>query len=382
MTGAAAVEHIFNSEAIMKIICTKNELIKGINIVLKAVPSKTTMSILECILVEASAGQIKMTANDMELGIETVISGKIEEPGMIALNARLFSDIVRKLPDSEVTIEVRDNFNTVIQCEKAKFLISGKDGEDFVRIPMIERDTCVSLSQFTLKELIQQTLFSTAANDTNKIMTGELFEINENVLRVVSLDGHRISLRRVMLKETSESRKVIVPGKTLSEISKILSGETEDIVNLYFAKNQIMFEFDETIVVSRLIEGNYFRVDQMISSDYETKITINKKELLNCIDRSTLLIREDDKKPLILNMNDEEMELTISSQIGTMDETIPIIKEGKDMRIGFNPRFLIDALRVIDDENINIYFMNSKAPCVIRNSENSYVYLILPVNFV
>lgn len=366
----------------MKIICTKNELIKGINIVLKAVPSKTTMSILECILVEASAGQIKMTANDMELGIETVISGKIEEPGMIALNARLFSDIVRKLPDSEVTIEVRDNFNTVIQCEKAKFLISGKDGEDFVRIPMIERDTCVSLSQFTLKELIQQTLFSTAANDTNKIMTGELFEINENVLRVVSLDGHRISLRRVMLKETSESRKVIVPGKTLSEISKILSGETEDIVNLYFAKNQIMFEFDETIVVSRLIEGNYFRVDQMISSDYETKITINKKELLNCIDRSTLLIREDDKKPLILNMNDEEMELTISSQIGTMDETIPIIKEGKDMRIGFNPRFLIDALRVIDDENINIYFMNSKAPCVIRNSENSYVYLILPVNFV
>lgn len=382
MTGAAAVEHIFNSEAIMKIICTKNELIKGINIVLKAVPSKTTMSILECILVEASAGQIKMTANDMELGIETVISGKIEEPGMIALNARLFSDIVRKLPDSEVTIEVRDNFNTVIQCEKSKFLISGKDGEDFVRIPMIERDTCVSLSQFTLKELIQQTLFSTAANDTNKIMTGELFEINENVLRVVSLDGHRISLRRVMLKETSESRKVIVPGKTLSEISKILSGETEDIVNLYFAKNQIMFEFDETIVVSRLIEGNYFRVDQMISSDYETKITINKKELLNCIDRSTLLIREDDKKPLILNMNDEEMELTISSQIGTMDETIPIIKEGKDMRIGFNPRFLIDALRVIDDENINIYFMNSKAPCVIRNSENSYVYLILPVNFV
>ena len=382
MTGAAAVEHIFNSEAIMRIICTKNELIKGINIVLKAVPSKTTMSILECILVEASAGQIKMTANDMELGIETVISGKIEEPGMIALNARLFSDIVRKLPDSEVTIEVRDNFNTVIQCEKAKFLISGKDGEDFVRIPMIERDTCVSLSQFTLKELIQQTLFSTAANDTNKIMTGELFEINENVLRVVSLDGHRISLRRVMLKETSESRKVIVPGKTLSEISKILSGETEDIVNLYFAKNQIMFEFDETIVVSRLIEGNYFRVDQMISSDYETKITINKKELLNCIDRSTLLIREDDKKPLILNMNDEEMELTISSQIGTMDETIPIIKEGKDMRIGFNPRFLIDALRVIDDENINIYFMNSKAPCVIRNSENSYVYLILPVNFV
>lgn len=382
MTVAPGNGHFIHREVIMKIICTKNELIKGINIVLKAVPSKTTMSILECILVEASAGQIKMTANDMELGIETVISGKIEDPGMIALNARLFSDIVRKLPDSEVTIEVRDNFNTVIQCEKAKFLISGKDGEDFVRIPMIERDTCVSLSQFTLKEMILQTLFSTATNDTNKIMTGELFEINENVMRVVSLDGHRISLRRVMLKETSESRKVIVPGKTLSEISKILSGETEDIVNLYFAKNQIMFEFDETIVVSRLIEGNYFRVDQMISSDYETKITINKKELLNCIDRSTLLIREDDKKPLILNMNDEEMELTISSQIGTMDETIPIIKEGKDMRIGFNPRFLIDALRVIDDENINIYFVNSKAPCVIRNNENSYVYLILPVNFV
>jgi DNA polymerase-3 subunit beta len=323
-----------------------------------------------------------MTANDMELGIETVISGKIEEPGMIALSARLFSDIIRKLPESEVCIEVRDNFNTVIQCEKAKFLISGKDGEDFVRIPMIERDTCVSLSQFTLKEMILQTLFSTAANDTNKIMTGELFEINENVMRVVSLDGHRISLRRVMLKEASENRKVIVPGKTLSEISKILSGETEDIVNLYFAKNQIMFEFDETIVVSRLIEGNYFRVDQMLSNDFETKITVRKTALSSAVDRALLFTSEADKRPLVFTIGQDVMNMKIVSPVGSMSDDVEIEMEGKELKIGFNPKFILDVLRVIDSDEILIYFLNSKAPCFIRDEAQSYIYMVLPVNFV
>ena len=143
-----------------------------------------------------------------------------------------------------------------------------------------------------------------------------------------------------------------------------------------------MFEFDQTIVVSRLIEGNYFRIDQMLSSDYMTKVTINKREMLDCIDRATLLVKEGDKKPIILNITDEEMELKINSQIGSMNESIDIRKEGKDIMIGFNPKFLIDALRVIDDETIDIYYVNSKAPCFIRDENQTYIYLILPVNFV
>ncbi len=366
----------------MKIICSKSDLLKCVNIVMKAVPSKTTMTILECILIDASAGQIKFTANDMELGIETIVNGKIEAKGIVALEAKLFSEIIRKLPDSMVTIESDEKMNTTITCEKAKFNIMGKEGDDFSMLPMIEKNDPVCLSQFTLKEVIRQTIFSIAVNDTNKMMTGELFEIRENELKVVSLDGHRIAIRKIELKDSYDSQKVVVPGKTLTEISKILSGETEDIVKIYFTQNHIMFEFDQTIVVSRLIEGTYFRVDQMLSSDYETKISINRREMLDCIDRATLLVKEGDKKPIIINISDEMMELKINSQIGSMNESIDIEKEGKDIMIGFNPKFLIDALRVIDDEMIDIYYVNSKAPCFIRDEKQSYIYLILPVNFV
>ena len=364
----------------MKIICSKNSLLKSVSISLKAVPSKTTMPILECILIDATTNQIKFTTNDMELGIETIVEGTIEEKGMIALDAKILYEIIRRLPDNDVTIKTDDKLTAFITCEKAKFTIPGKSGEDFAYLPIIEREECLIVSQFTLKEMIRQTIFSIAANETNKLMTGELFEIKDNCLKIVSLDGHRIAIRRMELKKDYSDRKVVVPGKTLNEISKILSGEIDDLVNIYFSKNHILFEFDQTIVVSRLIEGEYFRIDQMLSSDYETKISINKKEFLDCIDRATLLVREGEKKPIIIEISDNTMELRIDSAMGSMDENIDIIKEGKDILIGFNPRFLIDALKVIDDETISIYLVNPKAPCFIRDDDENYTYLILPVN--
>lgn len=366
----------------MKIVCSKSNLQKSVSIVMKAVPGKTTMPILECILIDASTNEIKFTSNDMELGIETKVEGEILEKGIIALDAKIFSEIVRKLPDNEVTIATDEKLQAVITCEKAKFNIAGKSGDDFSYLPYVEKSDSVTISQFTLKEVIRQTIFSIAANENNKMMTGELFEINGNTLRVVSLDGHRISIRKIELKESYSPNKVVVPGKTLIEVSKILSGETEDEVSIFFTKNHIVFEFDNTVVVSRLIEGEYFRIDQMLSSDYETKIEINKKEFLSCIDRATLLVNESDKKPIIINIGSESMELKINSQIGSMKEEIDIVKEGKDIMIGFNPKFLMDALRVIDDEIITIYLVNPKAPCFIRDEKQSYIYLILPVNFM
>ena len=365
----------------MKLICSKACLLKGVSIVSKAVPSRTTMPILNCILIDASANEIKLTANDMELGIETVIEGEIVERGIIALDAKFFSEIVRKLPDNDVVIESDDTFQTTITCEKAKFNIVGKSGEDFSYLPYIEKNESISISQFTLKDVVRQTIFSIADNDTNKLMTGELFEINENRLRVVSLDGHRISIRNIELKESYSPLKVVVPGKTLQEISKILTGEAEDMVDIFFADNHILFEFDETKVVSRLIEGEYFHIDQMLSSDYDTKVKINKREFLSCIDRATLLIREGDKKPIILNIQDGSLQLKINSFVGSMNEEIEIEKEGKDLLIGFNPKFFIDALRVIDDEEVTLYMVNPKAPCFIKDDAGTYVYLILPVNF-
>ena len=364
----------------MKIICSKSSLLKSVNISLKAVPSKTTMPILECILIDASTNQIKFTTNDMELGIETIVEGSIAEKGTVALDAKIFYEIIRRLPDNDVTIHTDEKYVATITCEKAKFTIPGKAGEDFAYLPVIEREESLTLSQFTLKEMIRQTLFSIAVNENNRLMTGELFEIKDNSLKIVSLDGHRISIRRMPLKREYSDKKIVVPGKTLSEISKILSGEVDDQVTIYFTKNHILFEFDQTMVVSRLIEGEYFRIDQMLSSDYDTKLSVNKKEFLDCIDRATLLVREGDKKPIVIDIRDNKMELKINSSMGSMNEEIDIVKEGKDILIGFNPKFLIDALKVIDDENINMYLMNPKAPCFIRDEEESYTYLILPVN--
>ena len=201
----------------MKLSFEKDSLLNGINIVLKAVPSKTTMPILECILIDASGSEIKLTGNDMELGIETKVEGLILEHGKIALEAKLFSDIIRKLSggDSPIIIESDEKYNTTISCDKSVFKIQGKDGEEFSYIPHIERDRYITLSQFTLKEVIRQTLFSISPNDSNKMMTGELFEVKDNELKVVSLDGHRMSIRKIILKEHYNDIKVIVPGKTL-----------------------------------------------------------------------------------------------------------------------------------------------------------------------
>ena len=211
-------------------------------------------------------------------------------------------------------------------------------------------------------------------------MTGELFQIEENQLTVTSLDGHRISVRKIALQDNYPKMEVIVPGKTLSEISKILPGEAKDSVNMYITDKHILFEFENTLVVSRLLEGKFYNISQMLSTDYETKIVINKMELLRCLDRSTLFVKESDKKPIILKIEDGKMDLMISSQIGSMQDQIQMEKEGKDLIIGFNPKFLVDALRVIDEEEITMYMINSIAPCIIRDEQVSYLYLILPIN--
>ena len=365
----------------MKLVFTKSNLNKAVGIVMKAVPTRTTMNILECILIDATTNEIKFTGNDMELGIETIVEGEIIEKGKIAIDAKLFSEIVRKLPDNDITLTTDSNNNALITCEKSKFNIAGKSGDDFSYLPAIIKDKMITLSQFQLKEVINQTIFSIAINDNNKMMTGELFEVNEGTLKVVGLDGHRIAIRNIKLEGRSDDVRVVIPGKTLQEISKILNADAESFVNIYFTNNHVLFEFDQTHVVSRLIEGDYFKISQMLSNDYETKVSINKKEFLDSIDRANLLIREGDKKPIIINILNGLLQVNVNYEIGALNEDIDIDKEGKDIMIGFNPKFLMDALRVIDDENVTMYLVNHKSPCFIRDKEENYIYLILPVNF-
>lgn len=371
----------------MKIVISKSALLSSINIVSKAVPNKTTMSILECIMIDATGNDILLIANDLELGIQNTADGNIVENGRIAVNAGIFSNIVRKLPDNDVSIETEgEKIN--ITCEKARFSIMGKYGDDFSYLPDVEKTEELSVSQYTLKNIINRTIFSISGNESSGMMTGELLEIKGNSLRMVALDGHRISIRNVELKDYYTDRKVIIAGKTLNEISKILSGDTEKTVSIFFTDKHVLFEFDRTVVVSRLIEGSYYNIDSMLTGNYTTSVTVNRQELLSCIDRATLLIKEEDKKPIILMLSDSSMEMKINTTIGSMDEIIDIKKTGENMNIGFNPKFLIDALRAVDDEEITMYLVSPKAPCFIRNDiheekkEDSYCYLILPVNFI
>ena len=364
----------------MKILCAKTQLMAGVNTVSKAVSYKTTMDILQCILIEAYDGKIRLTANDTELGIETVIDGQILEQGQIALEAKIFSEIIKKSPDSEIFIETETNGKTNIECEQIHCSIMGKAGDDFTHLPEISRENMLSISQFDLKETINQTIFSISDNENNKLMTGELLKVTGDTFSLTSLDGHRISVRRVTLSESYPDMEVIVPGKSLSEVSKILTGDAEEQVSLSITDKHIMFSFDRTRVVTRLLKGKFYNIDQMLSTDYETRITVNRMDFLRCLDRSSLFTRESDKKPIILKMENDRMEIMISSQIGSMQEQLAITKEGKDLVIGFNPRFLSDALRSIDEEEVSVYLINSIAPCTFRDEERRYLYLILPIN--
>ncbi len=365
----------------MHIICDKSKLIEGMNIVMKAIPGKTTMMILECVVIEVKDNQIKLIANDLQLGIETLIDGEIKQEGSVAVGAKVFFEIIRKLPSDNVSITVDEEYHMNISCGKAKFNIMAKATDEFPYLPNIVKDKYVNISQFTLKDIIRQTVFSISDNENAKVMTGELFEIHDSELKVVSLDGHRISIRKVKLNQSYDDVSVIIPGKTLIEISKIINGGMDDEVSIFFTDKHVLFEFEDTIVLSRLIEGEYYKIDKMLSTDYETKVTVNKREMLECIDRSTLLLKESDKKPVIIDVQDDYMKFAMNSAIGSMDEDIDASKEGKDILIGFNPRFLMDALRVIDEDEITMYMINPKAPCFIRDQEETYIYLILPVNF-
>ena len=354
----------------MRIKCKKSTLLSGISTVQKAVSNKTTKPILECILLEARNGELKLTANNLNLGIETFIECTILEEGIIALNAKLFSDIIRKLQDSDIDIETNSDYKTTIICEKSRFDIPCWSGEDFPELLAVNKEKSVVISKIGLKDVIRQTIFSVSDNENSKLMSGELFEVKDNVLSVVSLDGHRISMRKVNLKGDNSDVSAVVPGKTLQEVSKIINGDEEEEVTIYFADKNISFEFNKTRVVSRLIEGEYFKIAHMLSMDTSLLVKANRSELMGCIDRASLLILK----------NDNNLYIRLDTNMGSIKEEMEIEKDGKEIVIGFNPSFIMDALRVIDDDKVNIYMNDSKSPCLIKDNEETFTYIILPIN--
>lgn len=364
----------------MRITCTKSDLVKGVNTVLKAVSTKTTLPILECILLVAEADNFKLISNDLEVGIESTVDATIKQDGQIALEAKIFSEIVKKLPDNIIEINTDENNITTIKCEKSKFKITGQPGKEFPQLPDIEKNNKIVISQLTLKDMIRQTIFSIAVEETRQILTGELLEIKDNSLNIVSVDGYRVSLRKAPLSIENETIRVVVPGKTLGEINKILSTELEKDAVLYFSDNHILFDLGESIVVSRLLEGEFLKYEQTFSSDYKTMITVNKKEFLMSIERAALISREGKKNPVRIEIENDTMIITSNTELGTSYEEVKINLEGEDIVIAFNPKYLIDALKNIDEDEINIQFSSALTPCILQPTEgDSFKYLILPI---
>ena len=364
----------------MEIICNQTQLIGALNVALKAVSTKTSYPILECLLLETEDNAVRITANDNDFCIETVIPATVNRVGRIAINARMFSDLVRKLPPNDVVITTDDTFGVSIVCGKAQFALRGLSGEEFPKPLPYDNTNPVVISQFTLKELIRQTIFAISTNESSRVMTGEYFEIDGNRLRVTALDGFRVSIRNVELRSSYDRHNVIVPGKVLNEIGKILSGEMDEDVRICFDDRNIIFEFDDTIVHSRLIDGKYFVIDSMINTECETSVKINRRELIDSIDRASLFVKETEKKPVVVEIFENYITVSINTQAGSMYDEIIAERDGNDMRIGFTPKFLLDILRVVDDDVVTLFLHNAKTPCFIRANDDSYIYMLLPVN--
>jgi len=363
----------------MKIICSQENLLEGINIVQKAVSTKTTLPILEGILLEAD-DKLKMTGNDLEIGIECYVDADVKRKGSIVLNAKMFGDIVRRLPDSEVLMEVKDNNSVMIECENSLFEIKGIAPEGFPGIPSIEKVNGIQMSQKIIKDMIKQTIFAVSVDENRPVLTGSLFEYKSGKLSIVSIDGYRLALRTLTPETAVENRSFVIPGKTLNEISKIIQ-PVEEIISIYAAGNQILFDMGKCIMVSRLLEGEYLNYMGIIPKEHETVVTVNVKELLACFERASLVITNEERRyPVKLDISDDMMVITSNTEIGNAREEIRLEMEGKKIEISFNPRYFIEALRVIENEIVKIYFTSSIGPCTIRPlQDDSFAYMVLPI---
>ena len=361
----------------MELKIKQEELQNSINIALKAVPNRTTLSILECIMITAENDEVRFTASDTELGIETFLpNAEIKEGGSLCVDAKTISAIVNKLPNGDVTLKSGENDTLTIRCGKSRFNIATKASDDFPSLDIVERKNGVTLEQETLKEIVRQTVFATSVSDNNRLMCGENIAIDGDKLKITALDGHRIAIREINLDKEYEPMSAVIPSKTLQEIIKLLSSGK---IEIYFTDSMVSFHFDQTTVSSRLLEGEYFAVDKMITKDFSTTIKVDKQELYSCLDRAILLIKEMDRKPVIFTIGDT-LKAEITTQLGSMDEEIEVEADGQTgWNIGINPRFINDVLRVLDEDKVSIYLNDSKSPCYING--DGYCFCILPVKF-
>ncbi|MCI8964797.1 MAG: DNA polymerase III subunit beta [Clostridia bacterium] len=368
----------------MKFVCEKEKLIKAINSVVKGVSSRTTMPILEGILIQTNNQEIKLTTYDLELGIEYIIECNVEEQGNTVVNATMFSEIIRRLPDSDISITLNEKDLLVIECEGSLYKLSTMNPLEFPELPTIDIENSVELDQNTLKNMIRKTIFAVSVEENRPIFTGCLFEIQNNKINVVAVDGFRLGFKSNFLESSSNNFNAVIPGKTLNEVNKIIS-DSFDKIKMSISKNQALFEMENCKIVTRLLDGEFLKYDNVIPKTWETRIRVNKKDLQECFERISLIsmssIEKERKYPVKVSIEIGKVIISCTNQAGDAKEEILVSTEGKNVEAGFNPKYFLDALKVIDDEEIFIDFGTSISPCIIRSvdEDSSYKYMILPI---
>ncbi|MCL2376680.1 MAG: DNA polymerase III subunit beta [Defluviitaleaceae bacterium] len=345
------------------------------------VTSRATQPILECCLLTALNGEFKLIGNDMEMAIETKgIAADIIEEGAVALDARVFFDIVKRLPGDSVEIHSDDKNLAVIRSGKSEFKILGMNPEEFPTLPEVEKDNACNLPSLELKNMIRQTIFSVSTDISKPVLCGELLEIDEDCVKLVSVDGFRISLRKHDFKNSGQNAKVVIPGKTLNEIGKILPVDADSTTSFYITDKHILFDLEGCTVVSRLLEGEFIKYENMFGKDAETFINIDRSDLLGCIERATLISKDTKKNPVKLKLAEGNIVVTSNTEMGASYEEVGAEQDGPDLEIAFNPRYLTDVLKVLDYERVTMEFSTALSPCVIKvEGSDDYRYLVLPL---
>lgn len=363
----------------MKFFCERDELLNCINATGRAVSSKSLIPALEGILLEAKGQSVKITGYDLELGIISSLSCRVEAPGAVILNGKVFGDIIRTFPSGTVMVSTEENLKTTIRCQAAEFSIMGMKGEDFPELPAVNPEKSFSMKQSQLKSMIEQTHFAVSLNDSKPVHTGALFEIEGGLLHVVAVDGYRLALRKEKI-DFADPLSFIVPGKTLGEVTKILEDDEESIVTLSVTKKHILFEVGPFIVLSRLLEGEFLNYKNAIPQSSAISSTVEVRTLTDSIERASLLIYEKNRNPVRLTIDDTSLKIHCVTQIGQVHDEMPVEGSGGEIEIGFNNRYLLDALRACREEKVVLRFNSSLTPCVITPTlGDAFLFLVLPV---
>jgi len=364
----------------MKFSCDKNLLLKSIDIVSKAINNNSPVDILKGIKLDVE-DTIKFTGSDTELSIESEFDAVIEEKGSLILDSRIFYDIVKNLPDGKVTLFTSEKNEVKIICENTMFNILYLSSEGYPEISRIEEGENIRIYSKNLKDIIKNTIFVLSEDESRPILSGAYFEIQKSNLKVVAIDRFRLALRNQIIPETGyENLNFVIPGKVLSEISKILKDDNT-IVDINVKDNNVVFKFDSFTVTSRLLEGDFLDYNKFIPENYSIKSKIGVKAFREMIERAAVIINYDDPKiPVVLKLKNSSVTVECISKFGNFCESIDIDKYGNDLKIGVDSRLILNTLKCITDESAMFEFTNEQGPFVIKPVEgNSYIYMVLPM---